>query len=157
LDGFLFMVNTEGKVEFVSENIRQFLNYSQDELVGKSIYNIIHHGDHDAFFSYLLPTAVGQSGEFDDFSFSSFLCLLSFNAGGLIFEQLNQYRNSEDDNVDFKKFINCITFVQVGTWTAKARRNVGVSTADCWSNSRRLQRTPSTRRTRDPTPTTRCR
>ncbi|CAG0925400.1 unnamed protein product, partial [Notodromas monacha] len=42
LDGFLFMVSSEGKVEFVSENIRQFLNYSQDDLVGKSIYNIIH-------------------------------------------------------------------------------------------------------------------
>jgi len=60
LDGFLFVVNTEGKTEYVSDNVTHFLQYSPDDLVGKSIYNIIHHGDHARFSSSLLPTAIGK-------------------------------------------------------------------------------------------------
>ena len=60
LDGFLFVVNTEGKTEYVSDNVTHFLQYSPDDLVGKSIYNIIHHGDHARFSSSLLPTAIGR-------------------------------------------------------------------------------------------------
>ncbi|XP_065567006.1 nuclear receptor coactivator 2-like [Artemia franciscana] len=59
LDGFLFVVNTEGKVEYVSDNISSFLQYTPDDLIGKSIYNIIHVGDHARFSSSLLPTSLG--------------------------------------------------------------------------------------------------
>ena len=62
LDGFLFIVNTDGIIEFVSENVTSFLLYAQGELVGKSIYNIIHVGDHPRFSSNLLPmSAIGWS------------------------------------------------------------------------------------------------
>ena len=61
LDGFLFVVNTEGKTEYVSENVAHFLHYQPQDLVGKSIYNFIHHGDHARFSSSLLPTAIGNS------------------------------------------------------------------------------------------------
>lgn len=60
LDGFLFVVNTDGKIEFVSENITSFIKYTQDDLDGKSIYNIIHHGDHGRFSSNLLPMSIGE-------------------------------------------------------------------------------------------------
>lgn len=49
MDGFLFVVNPDGQIEFVTENIQRFLNYNKEELIGKSVYNIIHHGDHARF------------------------------------------------------------------------------------------------------------
>ncbi|XP_013409815.1 nuclear receptor coactivator 1-like, partial [Lingula anatina] len=61
LDGFLFVVNSQGKVEFVSENIAQYLKYNPCDVVAKSIYNIIHVGDHAQFSSSLLPMSVGGS------------------------------------------------------------------------------------------------
>ncbi|CAH1773628.1 unnamed protein product [Owenia fusiformis] len=60
LDGFLFVVNCQGKVEFVSDNISQYLKYQQDDLVNKSIYNIIHVGDHAIFSKGLVPLSVGS-------------------------------------------------------------------------------------------------
>ncbi|XP_022249263.1 nuclear receptor coactivator 2-like isoform X2 [Limulus polyphemus] len=60
LDGFLLLVNTDGKIEVVSENISYFLKYTKDDLVGKSIYNIIHVGDHARFSSNLLPMSIGN-------------------------------------------------------------------------------------------------
>jgi len=42
-------VNSDGQIEFVTENIQQFLHYNKEELLNKSVYNIIHHGDHTKF------------------------------------------------------------------------------------------------------------
>ena len=36
LNGFLFVINSQGKVEFVSENVSQFLKFSQVKLLGKA-------------------------------------------------------------------------------------------------------------------------
>jgi len=60
LDGFLFVVNLEGKIEFVTENVHQFIKYTRDDILGKSIYNFIHHGDHGRFSSSLLPISIGK-------------------------------------------------------------------------------------------------
>lgn len=60
LDGFLFVVNSQGKVEFVSDNVTQFIKYTQDDLIGKSVYNIIHVGDHALFSNSLLPMSVSS-------------------------------------------------------------------------------------------------
>ncbi|XP_050453750.1 nuclear receptor coactivator 2-like isoform X3 [Cataglyphis hispanica] len=64
LDGFLFVVNTEGRVEYVTENITQYINYTKDDVLGKDIYNIIHHGDHNTFMPSLLPmSSLGWTSE----------------------------------------------------------------------------------------------
>lgn len=61
LDGFLFVVNQDGKIEFVSENVNSFLNFKQSELTGESIYQILASGDHARFSSNLLPmSAIGM-------------------------------------------------------------------------------------------------
>jgi len=42
-------------VEYVTDNITQYINYTKDDVLGKDIYNIIHHGDHNSFMPSLLP------------------------------------------------------------------------------------------------------
>lgn len=65
LEGFAFFLNPEGKVEHVTDNVSQYIKFNKDEILGKSIYSIIHPGDHGRFSSCLLPTSIGnfnQSG-----------------------------------------------------------------------------------------------
>ncbi|KRT85618.1 HLH domain containing protein [Oryctes borbonicus] len=63
LEGFLFVVNAEGKVEHVTKNVNNFIKYTEEEVLGKSIYNFIHHGDHARFSSSLLPMPIGWASE----------------------------------------------------------------------------------------------
>lgn len=65
LDGFLFVVNMEGKTEYVSDNVTHFLRYQPQDLVGKPIYNIIHHGDLDRF-SFALRSDTAPIGNTRD-------------------------------------------------------------------------------------------
>lgn len=59
LEGFLFVVSTTGKVEYVTENVCQYINYTSEDVLGQSIYNIIHLGDHGRFSASLLPMSIG--------------------------------------------------------------------------------------------------
>ncbi|XP_066596112.1 nuclear receptor coactivator 2 isoform X2 [Prorops nasuta] len=63
LDGFLFVVNAEGRVNYVTENITDFINYTKKDVLGKDIYNIVHHGDHNIFMSSLSPMSLGWTSE----------------------------------------------------------------------------------------------
>lgn len=52
-------MNTDGFVEYVSQNVVKYLKYNQVDMLNKPIYNFVAPNDHD-LFSRLLPDSMGK-------------------------------------------------------------------------------------------------
>ncbi|XP_051541584.1 single-minded homolog 2-like [Myxocyprinus asiaticus] len=88
LDGFVFVVASDGKIMYISETASVHLGLSQVELTGNSIFEYIHPSDHDEMSAILsthqpLHTHFLQEYEIERSFFLRMKCVLAKRNAGL--------------------------------------------------------------------------
>ncbi|NXG76906.1 SIM2 protein, partial [Baryphthengus martii] len=88
LDGFVFVVASDGKIMYISETASVHLGLSQVELTGNSIYEYIHPSDHDEMTAVLtahqpLHPHLLQEYEIERSFFLRMKCVLAKRNAGL--------------------------------------------------------------------------
>ena len=53
LDGFILLINSEGLIQFVSENVEQYLGQKPAELESRNIFELVHRDDASKFSTNL--------------------------------------------------------------------------------------------------------
>ncbi|CAF4483724.1 unnamed protein product, partial [Rotaria socialis] len=61
LDGFFFTINHNFELDFVSDNVGQYLKFSQEELAGRSLYHFVHPNDVGEFSKAWAKKDAGDS------------------------------------------------------------------------------------------------
>lgn len=62
----LLEINSEGYIEFATENVIDVLHYSRQELCGQSIYSYLHTGDHNKISPILDKNTLSFEWDQDD-------------------------------------------------------------------------------------------
>lgn len=62
----LLEINSEGYIEFATENVTDVLHYSRQELCGQSIYSYLHTGDHNKISPILDKNTLSFEWDQDD-------------------------------------------------------------------------------------------
>ncbi|XP_062342208.1 single-minded homolog 2 [Osmerus eperlanus] len=88
LDGFVFVVASDGKIMYISETASVHLGLSQVELTGNSIFEYIHPSDHDEMTAVLsahqpVPHHFLQEYEMERSFFLRMKCVLAKRNAGL--------------------------------------------------------------------------
>ena len=72
LDGFIFVLASDGKIMYISETASVHLGLSQVELTGNSIYEYIHPLDHEEMLSLLNVHSSGTNERHTVFDLANF-------------------------------------------------------------------------------------
>ncbi|KAI1233563.1 hypothetical protein IHE44_0004747 [Lamprotornis superbus] len=96
LDGFLFVVNRDGNIVFVSENVTQYLQYKQEDLVNTSVYGILHEDDRKDFLKNLPKSSVSGvawTNETPRQKSHTFDCRMMVKSSHDLFEDVGGYQD----------------------------------------------------------------
>lgn len=62
----LLEINNDGVIEYVTESIKDYINFSRSDLLGKPIYSYLHPGDHSKLSPLLDNISIGFGWAQDD-------------------------------------------------------------------------------------------
>ncbi|NWH34780.1 NCOA3 protein, partial [Chloropsis hardwickii] len=96
LDGFLFVVNRDGNIVFVSENVTQYLQYKQEDLVNTSVYGVLHEEDRKDFLKNLPKSSVNGvawTNETLRQKSHTFNCRMMVKSSHDLFEDVGSYQD----------------------------------------------------------------